>query len=50
MEAKQERKEKNLEGEERAHPNEDVIGQQCQVLTTSSIRRTENLICAMDSD
>lgn len=49
MEAKQERKEKNLEGEERAHPSEDVIGRQCQVLTTSS-SRTENLICSMDSD
>ena len=50
MEAKQERKEKNSEDEERAHPNEDVVGRQCQVLTTSSSRRTENLICIMDSD
>ena len=50
MEAKQERKEKNLEGEERAHPNEDVVGRHCQVLTTLSSRRTENWICTMDSD
>lgn len=50
MEAKQERKEKNLEGEERANPNEDVIGRQCQVLTTLSSRRAENLICTLDSD
>lgn len=45
MEAKQERKEKTWKVRKEQNPNEDVVGRQCQVLTTLSSRRAENLIC-----